>query len=144
MERKDYSNDIKTLHNNVVAEIKMLMTEHHKVRIDLAGSDAPHAFIIGVPDFDWDTYYIEAEVLKVQVIDGKVELDISWNIDTDDFLNRCPNTNDDIGELYAVVEADDFTKLIPCAGIDSVYEAVFEHLEYGYTGDYDVNEGEEF
>jgi hypothetical protein len=78
----------------------------------------------------------------VQLIDGHLEFDVNWGIDSDEYLEVCPNENDDIGELYAVVEADDFTKLIPCAGIDSVYEAVWEYLEYGYVGDEDVNEGE--
>ena len=144
MERKEFFNGIKTLHNNVVAEIKKLMTEHHMVRIDLAGSAAPHAYIIGVPDFDWDTDYIEAEVLKVQVIDGNVELDINWGIDSEKYLEKNPNENGDIGDLYQVVGANDFERVIPCAGIDSVYQAVWEYFKYGYTGDEDVNEGEEF
>ena len=144
MEKKDFYDDIKALHNKVVEEIKNLMVTHKKARVDLAGSAAPHAFIIGVPDFNWDTDYIEAEVLKVQLIDGHLEFDVNWGIDSDKYLEACLSEDDDIGELYAVVEADDFSKLIPCAGIDSVYEAVWEYLEYGYTGDDDVNEGEEF
>jgi hypothetical protein len=137
MERKDFYNDIKSLHNQVVAEIKKLMTEHHKVRIDLAGSEAPHAFIIGVPDFNADVDYMEAEVLKVILEDGKVKFDINWDMDAEEYLEKYPNENGDIGDLYQVVDADDFEKLIPCASIDSVYDAVYEYLKYGYVGDDD-------
>ena len=113
------------------------MLEKNKRVVDLAGSQASHAYIIGVPDFNWDIDYVEAEVLKVILEDNQVKLDINWDIDSEDYLDVCPNTNDDIGDLYVVVNADDFERLVPCAGIDSVYEAVWEYLEYGYKGDED-------
>jgi hypothetical protein len=139
MNKKNFYGDIKTLHKQVVAEIKALMVEYGKAVVDLAGSPAPHAFIIGVPDFDWDMDYIEAEVLSVIFEDDKIKLNINWDIDSDDYLKENPNDNDDIGDLYSVVEANDFEKLIPCAGINSVYEAVWEYLTYGYKGDNDEN-----
>jgi hypothetical protein len=83
--------------------------------------------------------YIEAEVLSVIFEDDKIKLNINWDIDSDDYLKENPNDNDDIGDLYSVVEANDFEKLIPCAGINSVYEAVWEYLTYGYKGDNDEN-----
>jgi len=135
MDKKNFYGDIKNLHKQVVAEIKKIMLDKNKRVADLAGSQAPHAFIIGVPDFNWDIDYMEAEVLKVILEDNQVKLDINWDIDSEDYLDVCPNTNDDIGDLYAVVNADDFERLVPCAGIDSVYEAVWEYLEYGYKGD---------
>ena len=137
MDKKNFYGEIKNLHKQIVAEILALMVEHKKAVVDLAGSQAPHAFIIGVPDFNWDIDYVEAEVLKVILEDNQVKLDINWDIDSENYLDVCPNTNDDIGDLYAIVDADDFERLVPCAGIDSVYEAVWEYLEYGYKGDED-------
>ena len=137
MEKKNFYNETKNLHKQIVAEILALMVEHKKAVVDLAGSEAPHAFIIGVPDFDWDVDYMEAEVLEVILEDGQVKFDINWNIDSDEYLEQYPNENDDIDELYTDVDANDFERLIPCAGLSSVYEAVWEYLSYGYTGDKD-------
>ena len=137
MEQKNFYGEIKHLHKNIVAEIFALMVENNKAVIDLAGSEAPHAFIVGVPDFDWDMDYVEAEVMSVILEDGKIKLDINWNIDSDEYLDEHPNENDDIGDLYSVVEANDFERIVPCAGISSVYDAVWEYLEYGYKGDND-------
>ena len=144
MRRKDYYSKIRNLHKQVIEDIKSLMLEKGKAVIDLAGSEAPHAFIIGVPDFNADVDYMEAEVLKVILEDDKVKFDINWDMDAEEYLEEYPNENGDIGDLYQVVDADDFEKLIPCAAIDSVYDAVYEYLKYGYVGDEDVNEGEGF
>jgi hypothetical protein len=137
MEKKNYYDEIKHLHKCIVADIFGLMVDHNKRVVDLAGSQAPHAFIIGVPDFDWDIDYIEGEVLKVTIEDGHIEFDINWNIDSDEYLEQCPNENDDIGDLYTDVDANDFERLIPCAGLSSVYEVVWEYLTCGYKGDND-------
>ena len=137
MEHKDFYGDIKFLHKNIVAEIFALMVENDKEVIDLAGSPAPHAYIIGVPDFDWDIDYIEAEVLKVIIEDGHIEFDVNWNIDTEEYLAQNPNENDDIGDLYQSIPANDFERIVPCAGLSSVYEAVYEYLTNGYKGDED-------
>lgn len=137
MEYKDFYSKIKALHLQVVEEIKNLMVEKNKAVIDLAGSEAPHAFIMGVPDFNDDMDYMEAEVLKVILEDGKVKFDINWDMDGEDYLEEYPNENGDIGDLYVVVDATDFEKLIPCAGIETVYQAVWDYLYYGYTGDDD-------
>ena len=142
MRRKDYYSKIRNLHKQVIEDIKSLMLEKGKAVIDLAGSEAPYAFIIGVPDFNADVDYMEAEVLKVILEDDKVKFDINWDMDAEEYLEEYPNENGDIGDLYQAVDADDFEKLIPCAGIDTVYQAVWEYLEYGYTGDEDVDEGE--
>ena len=139
MEYKDFYSDIKRVHRQVVEEIKNLMIEKNKAVIDLAGSEAPHAFIMGVPDFNADVDYMEAEVLKVILEDGKVKFDINWGMDSEDYLEQYPNENGDIGDLYVVVDATDFEKLIPCAGIETVYQAVWDYLYYGYTGDDDEN-----
>jgi hypothetical protein len=114
-----------------------MMIDHNKAVVDLAGSEAPHAFVIGIPDFDWDADYVEAEVMSVILEDGMIKFDINWNIDSDEYLDENPNENDDISDLYTVVDSDDFEKIIPCAGISSVYGAVWEYLEYGYKGDND-------
>lgn len=137
MEYKNFYGDIKKVHRQVVEEIKNLMIEKNKAVIDLAGSQAPHAFIMGVPDFNADVDYMEAEVLKVILEDGKVKFDINWGMDSEDYLEQFPNENGDIGDLYVVVDATDFEKLIPCAGIETVYQAVWDYLYYGYIGDDD-------
>lgn len=137
MEKKDFYTRTKNLHNEIVAEIKQMMIDHNKAVVDLAGSEAPHAFIVGVPDFDWDMDYIEAEVLKVILEDGKIKFDINWNIDSNEYLDAHPNENGDISDLYSIVEANDLKKLLPCAGISGVYDSVWEYLEYGYKGDND-------
>jgi hypothetical protein len=129
MEHKNFYPEIKDLHKQIVAEIVALMVEHGVNEVDLLGSSADHAFIIGVPDFDWDCDYMEAEVSKVYYEDGQIKLDVIWDIDTDDYLERNPNENDDIGDIYSVVEANDFQKVVPCAGIDGVYQAVWQVLE---------------
>jgi hypothetical protein len=108
MEYKDFYGDIKKVHRKVVEEIKNLMIEKNKAVIDLAGSEAPHAFIMGVPDFNADVDYMEAEVLKVILEDGKVKFDINWGMDSEDYLEQYPNENGDIGDLYVVVDATDF------------------------------------
>ena len=135
--RKWFDKDIKALHSQIVDEIKQLMAWNRKAVVDLAGSEAPHAFIVGVPDFDADLDYMEAEVMAVILEDDKVKLDINWDIDSEEYLEQHPNENDDIGDLYAVIDALDYEKIIPCAGIDTVYNAVWEYLEYGYKGDND-------
>jgi hypothetical protein len=60
-------------------------------------------------------------------------------MDSEDYLENYPNKNYDIGDLYEAVDANDFEKLVPCAGLSSVYEAVWEYLERGYKGDNDEN-----
>jgi hypothetical protein len=137
MDKKNFNFQVKTLHNEIVAEIKKVMLEHNKAVVDLAGSPAPHAFIVGVPDFDADLDYMEAEVLSVILEDDKIKFDINWDLDSEEYLENYPNENDDIGDLYEVVNADDFEKLLPCAGISGVYDSVCEYLEYGYKGDND-------
>ena len=137
MEHKNFYGEIKNLHKQVVDEILSLMKEYKKSVVDLIDSPTPHAFIIGVPDFDWDIDYIEGEVLRVIYEDGVIKFDVSWDIDTEEYLAQNPNENDDIGDLYQVVEANDFTRVVPCSGVDSVYEAVYEHLTNGYKGECD-------
>ena len=137
MRRKDYYSKIRNLHKQVIEDIKSLMLEKGKAVIDLAGSEAPHAVVVGVPDFDPEIGSMDAEVLKVILEDDKVKFDINWDMDSDYYLEQYPNWNEDIGDLYQVVDADDFEKLIPCAAIDSVYDAVYEYLKYGYVGDDD-------
>ena len=137
MEHKNFYPEIKDLHKQIVAEIVALMVEHNVDEVDLLGSSADHAFIIcqpikmvfGVSDFDWGCDYLDAEVSKVYYEDNQIKLDVILDIDTDDYLERNPNENDDIGDLYQVIEANDFEKVVPCAGIDGVYEAVWQVLE---------------
>lgn len=129
MEKKDFYGDIRELHKEIVAEIVHLMVEHDVTEVDLAGSSADHAYVIGVPDFDWDVDYMEAEVLKVYYEDGQLVLDVCWDIDTDELAER--NENGDIGDAYTDIKANDFLRIKPCAGIEMVYESVFQVLEQG-------------
>lgn len=137
MEHKDFYGDIKHLHERVVDEIATIMRAGRKKTVDLLGSQAPHAYVVGVPDFDCDMDYMEAQVSRVYLNGGELELDVIWRIDSEDYLALNPNDSGDIGELYQVIKAADFTRLVPCAGIDTVYQAVWEYLENGYTGDMD-------
>ena len=129
MEHKDFYGDIKHLHKVIVSEIVALMVEHGVDEVDLAGSSADHAFVIGVPDFDWDVDYMEAEVLKVYYEDGQLVLDVCWDVDTEELAAQ--NENGDIGDAYADVRANDFSRIKPCAGIEMVYESVWQVLEQG-------------
>ena len=135
--RKRFDKDIKGLHEQIVDEIKQLMAWNRKAVVDLAGSEAPHAFIVGVPEFDADIDYMEAEVMAVILEDNQIKLDINWGLDSEEYLKEYPNENDDISDLYTVVDAMDYERLLPCAGIETVYNAVWEYLEYGYKGDND-------
>lgn len=126
MEKKDFYGDIRNLHKEIVAEIVKLMVEHDVTEVDLLGSSADHAYVIGSP-FDWDVDYMEAEVSKVYYEDGQLVLDVCWDIDTFELAEQ--NENGDIGDAYTDVKANDFTSIKPCAGIDSVYESVWQVLE---------------
>lgn len=127
MEKKDFYGDITHLHKVIVAEIVHLMVEHDVMEVDLLGSSADHAYVIGVPDFDWDVDYMEAEVSKVYYEDGQLVLDVCWDIATDEQAER--NENGDIGDAYTDVKANDFTRIKPCAGIETVYDSVWQVLE---------------
>jgi hypothetical protein len=129
MKKKDFYSDIKHLHKVIVAEIVALMVEHDVTEVDLAGSSADHAYVIGVPDFDWDIDYIEAEVLKVYYEDGQLVLDVCWDVDTDELAAQ--NENGDIGDAYTDIKANDFMRIKPCAGIETVYDSVWQVLEQG-------------
>lgn len=127
MEKKDFYSDIRELHKEIVAEIVALMVEHEVTEVDLLGSSADHAYVIGVPDSDWDMDYMEAEVSKVYYEDGQLVLDVCWDIDTEELAAQ--NEDGDIGDAYADVKANDFTRIKPCAGIETVYESVWQVLE---------------
>lgn len=137
MEKKNYSSKIKELHHQAIEDIKAMMKEYGKAVADLAGSSAPHAYVIGSPKFDPEIGCLYAEVMGVIFEDGVIKFDINWDMDSDDYLEKYPNWNDDISDLYAVVDANDLDTLVPCAGLDSVYEAVYEYLTCGYKGDND-------
>ena len=70
---------------------------------------------------------MEAEVSKVYYEDGQLVLDVCWDIDTDELAEQ--NENGDIGDAYTDVKANGFTRIKPCAGIETVYESVYQVLE---------------
>ncbi len=127
MKYRDFNREIRALHERIVQEIVNMMQEHGVDEVDLAGSSADHAYIIGVPDFDWDCDYMEAEVLKVYVENGRLVMDVNWDIDSEVLAES--NENGDIGDAYTDVTATDYEKIKPCCGIDMVYESVYEVLE---------------
>ncbi len=127
MEKQDFYTEIKALHEKIVQDIVNMMLEHGVDEVDLAGSSADHAYIIGVPDFDWDVDYMEAEVLKVYLENGKLVLDVNWDIDSE--VLAAQNENGDIGAAYTDIKATDYEKIKPCAGIEIVYESVYQVLE---------------
>ena len=137
MEHKNYYGEIKALHKQIVEDIKNMMEEHNKSVVDLAGSPAPHAFVVGIPDFDTGLGDMDAEVLSVILEDDTIKFDVNWDMDSEDYLEEYPNWNEDISDLYEVIDANDFEKLVPCSGLGSVYESVYEYLTNGYKGDND-------
>ena len=129
MVKKNYCKKIKDSHKTIVAKIADLMRKHNVSEVDLMGSDADYAFILGVPDFDWDNDHIEADVCKVILEDGKVKLEINWDIDTEEYLAEYGDENGDIGALYPIIDANDFERVVPCVGIKDVYDSVLQVLE---------------
>ena len=127
MKHLDFYAEIKALHERIVQEIVDLMLEHGVDEVDIAGSSADGAYIIGVPDFDWDMDYMEAEVLKVYLEDGRLVLDVNWDIDSE--VLAAQNENGDIGDAYTDIKATDYEKIKPCCGIEMVYESVYQVLE---------------
>lgn len=135
MEHKDFTPQIKDLHKQIVAEIIALMVEHNVTEVDLLGNDCDHAQVLGFPtDFIDTDEPMFLEVNKVYYKDCQLQLDVILDIDTDELAQE--NENGDIGDAYRVYNANDFEHICACAGIDSVYEAVFQVLEYDWD-DYD-------
>ena len=129
MERKDFTelgNQIKGFHEQVVAEIKALMVAHNVDEVDLLGSNCQHAQVMGYDEDD----IISMEVSKVYLEDDKIVLDVILDIDTEELAEQ--NENGDIGDAYQVYDATDYSHIIPMNGIVSVYDAVYEVLEYDW------------
>ncbi len=124
MEYRDFYKDIKALHKQIVQAIKDLMTEHGAESVDLLGSDADHAYVSGYPGDGADV--MSMEVSAVYLKDGKLMLDVILDVDTEELAET--NENGDIGDAYPCYSADDFTHIIACAGIELVYESVYQVL----------------
>ena len=129
MKKKDYYQQRVELHKNCVADIVAMMADKGVTEVDLLGSSADHAFVMGTPDFDWDVDYMEMEVSRVYYRDGQLELDVVLDVDTDELAER--NENGDISSAYQLIKANDFSKVMAAAGIDSVYDAVYQVLYLG-------------
>ena len=137
MEHKDFTPQIKDLHKQIVAEIVALMVEHNVTEVDLLGSDCDHAQVLGFPTDFMDTDQpMWLEVNKVYYKDNQLQLDVILDIYTDELAKE--NENGDIGDAYRVYNANDFVHICACSGIDSVYEAVYQVLEYDWD---DMPEG---
>ena len=125
MEKKDFYGDIKNLHKVIVAEIVALMVEHGVDDVDLLGSSADHAYVCGYPGDGADV--MEMEVSRVYWEDGQLMLDVILDIDTDELAEQ--NEDGDIGDAYQCWHANDSEHFKPCAGIEMVYESVWQVLE---------------
>lgn len=128
MEKKDFYGDIQHLHKMIVAEIVALMVEHDVDEVDLLGSNADHAFVCGYSGDGADV--MEMEVSRVYLEDGTITLDVILDIDTDELAEQ--NEDGDIGDAYQCWKANDFVHFKPCAGIEMVYESVYQVLEQNY------------
>ena len=124
MEHKEYYQSIKNLHNEIVAEIVKLMAEHHVAEVDLLDSNADHAYVTGYPSDGAGAMTLE--VNKVYLKDDTIELDVILDVDTEELAES--NPNGDISDAFRVYRADDFYHIIPCAGIEQVYESVYQVL----------------
>lgn len=124
MEKKDFYGDIKHLHKVIVAEIVALMVEHGVKEVDLLGSNADHAYVCGYPGDGADV--MEMEVSKVYLEEGTIMLDVILDIDTEELAAQ--NEHGDIGDAYQCWRAVDFEHFKPCAGIELVYESVWQVL----------------
>lgn len=122
-----YYGEIKNLHQRIVNDIVKLMNEHHVDTVDLLGSDARHAMVTGYPSDGAGAMTLEVNYVYVK--DGELQLDVILDIDTEELAAQ--NPNGDISEAFQVYAATDYYHIIPCAGIDQVYDAVYEVLEYG-------------
>lgn len=127
--RKDYYQKRIDLHKNCVADIVAMMVDKGVTEVDLLGSSCDHAFVMGTPDFDWDVDYMEMEVSRVYYRDCQLELDVVLDVDTTELAES--NENGDISDAYQVIKANDFSKVMAAAGIDSVYDAVYQVLYQG-------------
>lgn len=121
---KDFYSEIKKLHNKVVMEIKWLMAAHETAVVDLLGGNADHAYVTGYPSDGCGA--MTMEVSKVYLVNGVLSLDVILDVDTDELA--ASNENGDIGDAYQCWNAEDYTHFIPCAGIESVYESVYQTL----------------
>jgi hypothetical protein len=123
--KKDFYGDIKHLHEVIVAEIVTLMAVYGVDEVDLLGSSADHAYVCGYPGDGADV--MEMEVSRVHWENGQLMLDVILDTDTDELAEQ--NENGDIGDAYQCWRANDFTHFKPCAGIEMVYDSVYQVLE---------------
>jgi len=130
MEKQNFYGRMKLLHNEIVLEIKQMMAMHRVTEVDLLGSSCDHAYVTGWPGDGADV--MEMEVSKVYSVNGAfgdLMLDVILDVDTEELAAR--NENGDIGEAYQCWRANDFTHFKPCAGIETVYDSVWQVLEQG-------------
>ena len=127
MEKKDFYKDIKALHNEIATAIAKLMVKHEHAAVDLLGSNADHCYVQGYAGDGSDV--MSMEVSKVYLVNGTLFLDVVLDIDTEELAAQ--NPNGDIGDAYQTWKANDFEHFIPCAGIELVYDCVWQVLEEG-------------
>lgn len=124
--KKNFTKEVELLHNNIVAEIISIMAKHNVQEVDLLGNDCDHAQLLGFPDTEEPMLL---EVNKVYCEGNQLKLDVILDVDTSEL--SASNENGDIGEAYKVYSANDFTHILACGGIASVYDAVYQVLELG-------------
>lgn len=128
MNKKDFYADIKSLHQTIVQEIMNLMNAHGVTEVSISDSNADAAYIYGYPSDD-DVNAESMEVIGVHIKDGELYLDLCRDIDTEELASH--NENGDIGEAYPTYRANDNWRVKACAGIELVYDSVWQILEQG-------------
>ena len=125
--KKDFYQVIKTLHQAIVQEITTLMTVHNVTEISITDTNADAAFVYCYYADDVDAESME--VIGVHIKDGELYLDLCRDIDTEELASH--NEHGDISEAYPTYRANDNLRVKACAGIESVYESLWQILEQG-------------
>jgi hypothetical protein len=121
MTKKDFYADIKALHQTIVQEIMNLMNAHGVTEVDFMGSDADGGYVYCYPSDDVDAESMA--VMSVSLKDGHLYLDLM----RDELVLLGIDTN----EAYPTYRADDTCRVKACAGIELVYDSVWQILEQG-------------
>ncbi|MCR5066335.1 MAG: hypothetical protein K6A67_11305 [Bacteroidales bacterium] len=127
MNKKDFYADIKALHQTIVQEIMNLMNAHGVTEVDFMGSDADGGYVYCYPSDDVDAESMA--VMSVSIKDGHLYLDLCRDIDTEELASH--NENGDTNEAFPTYRADDTFRVKACAGIELVYDSVWQILEQG-------------
>lgn len=121
MNKKDFYADIKSLHHTIVQEIFNLMNAHGVTWVDIRNSNADGAYVYCYPSDDVDAESME--VTSVSIRYGHLYL----LLQRDKLMSLgVPGT-----ATFPIYRADDTMRVKACAGIELVYDSVWQILEQG-------------